>query len=383
MIKILEKNKCSGCYACQSICPTNCIRMLPDEEGFLYPIVEEDKCIKCCKCEKVCPIIFNSEKKEDFVNEAYAVKNKDIGIRLNSSSGGFFTSIAKYVINKGGVVFGAIFSQNFEVIHSFVDREETLEKLRGSKYVQSKMEDSFLKAKEFLDDNKWVLFSGTPCQIEGLLSYLNRPYEKLITQDIICHGVPSPLVWQKYLSAISKDGCEKISFRNKDLGWHNFSIKIDYNNKKSYQKSLGEDLFLKVFLNNLCLRPSCYNCSFKKENRLSDFTIADYWGIENVHPEFDDNKGVSFIILNSIKASRIFEEIKEDLDYMPTDKETAISYNQAMIKSSKYNPKRDSFMNDIVNKPFVKVAKRYTKASFKTRTVNNAKRIVKKLIGWK
>ena len=384
MIKIDNKQNCCGCHACLNICPKNAISMKMDEKGFLYPEVNKDKCIKCCLCLKACPIISKKENnKFDSEVNAYACYNKNDEERLNSSSGGLFVLFAKEIINRNGVVFGATLDNNNKVIHDHCQKIDDLKKFMGSKYVQSTIGDSYKKVKEFLIKDKYVLFTGTPCQIEGLKKYLKRDYDKLYTQDIICHGVPSPLVWEKYKKhRKEKDNNtpKNISFRNKDDGWKLFNMKFTYE-KSCYKKNQTEDLYMKAFLKNTILRDSCYNCSFKKKNRVSDITLADYWGVENVHPELNDNKGISLLIVNSEKGNELFKNISKYLIYKKTDLNTAIKYNPSYINSVNSDPNREVFFNNLEKMDFEDLVKKYTqKNPWYRRLLGKIKRIIKKIL---
>ena len=357
MIKIEKKSECSGCHACYNACPVNAIKMVEDEKGFLYPIVSEEKCIKCGFCDKICPII-NKKIRENKI-QCYAAINKDDEIRKDSSSGGIFNLIAINILNRNGVVFGAMFDNDFSVVHGKITSIDELTKLRKSKYVQSIIGDTYKEAKELLDNGKLVLFTGTPCQIEGLYSYLKKEYDNLYTQDIICHGVPSPKVYKKYLKYISNnDNVKNVEFRNKKYGWKDNHIAVDTNHVK-YTCSNSKDIYIKAFLQNLSLRESCYNCSFKKKNRLSDITLADFWGIQNVLPEFDDDKGTSLVIVNSERGKKLFNDIKNNIKYKKVNFEDSIKYNPSMISSVKINKNRDKFFNELDSLPFDKLVKKY------------------------
>ena len=297
---------CSGCHACVNICPKQCITMASDEEGFLYPVADKEKCVECGLCEKVCYAI-NPCKNEN-LPEVYACYNKDDAVRASSSSGGMFTLFAEHILNLNGVIFGAAFDENLIVRHICVDNKEDVHKLRTSKYVQSIVGDSYKKAKELLENGRVVLFTGTPCQINGLMSYLGKKYDNLYTQDIICHGVPSSKVWKKYLEYTEKLHGSKVdstinpSFRAKTFGWLNFSVKINFENKTVHAETLKKDLFMRSYLSNALLRPSCYKCSSKGLQRISDVTLADFWGVNRVLPEMFDDKGTSLIFLNTEKS---------------------------------------------------------------------------------
>ncbi len=389
MINITEKSKCSGCHACAEICPKKCIQMVSDDEGFWYPKVEETECIHCGLCEKSCPIIMPCAPASEDVLTAYAAIYQEEPIRLKSSSGGVFSALATYVLQQGGVVFGAAFDENFNVVHKCVEGIEELDCLRGSKYVQSKIGNSYRQAEDFLRAGRLVLFSGTPCQVEGLLSYLRKPYENLITQDLICHGVPSPMVWQKYIEyrrmQANGGSIEEISFRSKNTGWKGYSTTFFFEAGLKYQAAHNQDPMMQVFLKNLCLRPSCYDCAFKTKARRSDITLADFWGIQNVLPDIDDDKGTSLVIIQSEKGKEIFQKIEGAILAVKIDLDVAISYNSAMIKSSPLPKKRDAFLKEIESKDFLKVQKKYCKIPLFTKIkrfigkcIRKAKKIFKK-----
>lgn len=363
-----SKNLCMGCHACINVCPRSCISMKADKEGFLYPTVDYSLCIKCNKCVTVCPIINKIEMDNNPV--AYSCINNDNTIRLDSSSGGIFTLIAEKVIDSGGVVFGARFNDEFEVEHSFVETKERLCKLRGSKYVQSKIGDSYKRVKEFLNSGREVLFIGTPCQIAGLLSYLGQSYRNLLTVDIICHGVPSPYVWSKYVEFRETEAgapVQRISFRRKDEGWKKYSVSFLFKNNKEYRQNLSKDIYMKAFLQDISLRLSCYDCRFKGMSRQSDITLGDFWGIQYVLPEMDDDMGTSLIFINSDTGQELFEEIKDKMSYLKVDIAEAVKFNLAAIESSKYNPKRDGFMAEKDVLPFDKLVSKYCTDSLFTR----------------
>ena len=385
MINIIKKQNCCGCYACYSICPQKCISMQPDDEGFWYPVVDIEECTNCGLCEKACPIINKNIVENHPV--VYACINKNDKIRQQSSSGGVFTIIAERVITNNGVVFGAGFDGEFNVVHSWTDRLDGLCNFRGSKYVQSCIGDTYKQVRDFLNQKRHVLFSGTPCQIAGLRSYLGKDYDGLICLDIVCHGVPSPLVWKNYRSKVVKNKELKfISFRDKTYGWKRFSLKFTYNNDDEYIKDLSTDEFIQGFLKNVYLRPSCYVCSFKTLNRQGDITLGDFWGIQNILPDFDDDRGTSLILVNSKKGNAIFSSAADKLDYKKVDIDQAILYNPSTVKSVDYNPKRDQFFRELPGSADIsQLIAKYTKISFlrkvymKVRTLLS--RIKRKVLG--
>lgn len=382
MIEIKNKKDCCGCYACYNICPKECITMESDNEGFWYPKIDKDKCINCNLCEKVCPII-NPVKRANSKKIAYAGINKDDQIRVKSSSGGIFSILAEYIIKNNGIIYGASFDENFNIKHKRILCNTDLDLLRGSKYVQSSIEDIYKQVKSDLESNRQVLFTGTPCQVEGLRSYLRKEYVNLITMDFICHGVPSPLVWKKYLEEMKKSKQENIKniyFRNKDIGWKVFSLKIIFD-EKIYINNLSKDLFMKGFLQDVYLRPSCYSCKFKKINRVSDITVADFWGIENILPKMDDDKGTSLIVIHSEKGEQLFDKLSETMILNEVNLNEAIKYNPSMIKSVKYNEKRNSFFAELNSvKALTDLIRKYTKISFEKRAKNKIKSIIKRLV---
>ena len=298
MINIKDKSKCCGCSACMNKCPKDAITMVEDEYGFKYPQVDMEKCINCGLCEKVCPYNNEYDKKQVFEKSiAYGGWNTDENIRAISTSGGVFTSIAKYIIEKNGVVCGAIYDKELNVVHDIVDNLDDLKKMNGSKYVQSDMKDNFRKIKEKLEKGVYVLFSGTPCQVSGLNSFLGKEYDNLYTCDIVCHGVPSPKVFEKYKKELEKENNSKLvnlNFRDKVSGWQGYSLSTKFDNNKSFSINAQKTSYMKAFLSDIDLRESCPTCKFAKLPRYADFTLGDFWGVDESYPDLNpDNKGTS------------------------------------------------------------------------------------------
>lgn len=336
MIAITNKEDCCGCSACMQICPQRCIKLVEDEEGFPYPNVNQALCTNCNICTRVCPQL--SAKKSVSPNGVYAGFNTDDNIRIQSSSGGIFSIIAEYIIKQGGVIFGATFNDKWEVTHNHTDSISELEKFRGSKYVQSSINSSYKNAESFLKQNRIVLFSGTPCQIAGLHSYLRKSYDNLITVDFICHGVPSPGVFRTYLKETYKNKkIIKINFRDKKSGWKNYSFSVGYsNNSVQWPMCISSEIFYKNsymqgFLRNLFLRPSCYKCTFKQGRSGSDITIGDLWGLDIMKPYVDDDKGCSLIITNSAKADTLLHRLVHNLHSI--NLEDAATFNPSISNS--------------------------------------------------
>lgn len=366
MISFLNKEDCCGCGSCAAVCPCNAITMNSDSEGFLYPVTDKSECVRCNKCVQSCPAINSSEKHAEKPSGYWAI-NSDEKMRAESSSGGVFTVISEKIINNGGIVFGAAMADDCRSVrHISVDNIDDLYKLRGSKYVQSNIADSYNRAKEFLDNGKEVLFSGTPCQIEGLLKFLGKDYKKLTCIDLICHGVPSPEVWDKYIGYVEKKAksrVENVSFRSKLSGWRRFSVLISFENKTEFVNSRIDDLFMKAFLGDICLRPSCYSCKFKKLNRRSDITMADFWAVERIHPEIDDDKGVSLIIVHSVKGESLLRTVKNGLKSGETDLDSALRYNSSMLNSVKPHKNRKLFFEKLDKIDFPELVNKYATLS--------------------
>lgn len=278
MVNIIDKSKCCGCGACACICNVKAIKMESDEQGFLYPNIDLNKCVCCNKCNSVCPISNYKEEDKSLHQSAYLLQHKDKEILLDSTSGGAFSAIAESVIDLGGVVFGAKYDSGFNVVHSYVDNKKDLKLFRNSKYVQSNLRDCFKTIKRFIFEKRYVLFSGTPCQIEGLLNFLGENSKWLITCDVVCHGVPSPIVWRTYIDSLNDQNISNLRFRDKTkYGYLYSQFKIESLNN-SYE-GIEQNIMLRAFFSEICNRPSCYSCKFKKRYRRSDFTIWDCFDV--------------------------------------------------------------------------------------------------------
>lgn len=400
MIEIKEKQACCGCAACVQACPKQCISMREDKEGFLYPEVDKTVCVDCHLCEKVCPVLNQGKEREPL--KVYAAKNKDEEIRRQSSSGGIFTLLAEQVLDDGGVVFGARFDENWEVVHACTETKEGLAAFRGSKYVQSRMGDNYKKAEVFLKSGRKVLFSGTPCQIAGLKLYLRKEYENLLTVDFICHGVPSPGVWREYLKEEVARQCdrknsvlshpnakeiriERISFRDKALGWKKYSFALtqsvtEGNGQKNtvlLSEPLNKNLFLRGFLADLYLRPSCHACPTKCLKSGSDVTIGDFWGIEKVMPEMDDDKGMSVMMVN--RDCNQLKLLDEKMRFYPIGYREVVRYNPSVERPVRIPEKREAFFRDREMMVGMRVQD-LAKIPFSVRIKNKVRRVAYKII---
>lgn len=348
---MLPKNdRCTGCGACSAVCPKNCISMTQDAEGLLYPQIDASRCVGCQKCEKVCPVLRPLEVAQS--TQAYATRNDDEQIRQKSSSGGVFTALAKTVIEKGGAVCAAAYDENFAVTHRIAHGQEELAFMRGAKYVQSHAGHLFRQLKELLDGGTPVLFVGTPCQCAGLKAYLGQEYEQLLLVDMICHGVPAPVVWDNYVNYRNQrdaNGSDLVAVdqRDKSTGWSHYaySVTFRYANGKAYSVPQGEDPYMRGFVQNLYLRPSCSGCSFKGIGRCSDLTLGDCWGIWDSHPEFDDNRGTSLLLVQSEKGRKLWGQIQSGFCTVALTAEEAVGSNPSAVRASEAHPRREEFFS--------------------------------------
>lgn len=369
MIEILRKEDCVGCNACVQRCPKSCISMHEDEQGFMYPKVDLGLCINCHLCEKVCPVTNQAEPQKPL--QTYAAKNRDAEVKRNSSSGGIFYALAETIISEGGVVFGAKFNDDWEVVHAYAETLEGIKAFQGSKYVQSRIGETFTQAEQFLKAGRRVMFTGTPCQIAGLKHFLRKDYgSQLLTVDVVCHGVPSPLVWREYLKYITRPkgasagkntdfestlkdieirDISRISFRDKRISWEKYGFSVhtvarqgdrnsDFQSTKSQSEEqellfeiLDKNLFMQGFLKDLYLRPSCYECPAKCGKSQSDITLADFWGISAMQPQDYDSTGVSLVLANTTAGLGILQKLDgRSLQITPSSYETALRCNPSI-----------------------------------------------------
>ncbi len=348
MLAYESKDECAGCNACLNICPENAITMLADDEGFLYPHTDEELCSQCGLCQQICPFKSSFKIKGNYdVPKVYAVKHRDDQVRMNSSSGGMFTAISDYVLGIGGVVYGAAFDNQYRVCHQKAVTTEERNRFRGSKYVQSDLNDVFADIKAELKTGQTVLFTGTPCQNAGLSAFLMKKYENLILCDIVCHGTPSPLIFKEYIGYCEmKSRSQIIGYycRYKGNGWHSHTEKaICANGKEDSQSPLSQS-YKNIFYSHTALRPSCHNCKFCRFTRPSDITIADFWGIERSMPDFDDNKGVSLVLINSPKGKNLFGNLAEQIEWRTSNTCECLQHN--LQAPSQASPYREQFWKE-------------------------------------
>lgn len=360
MEKIIDRTRCTGCTACAMICPKNAIIIQKDNEGFGYPIINQKKCIDCGLCKRTCPVL-NTEKNAA-INKCYVAYAKDSKMSKGTSSGGIFSVIAKNVLENEGIVIGAAFNKNNELYHIAVNKNEDLDRLKGSKYLQSDLNNIFHYIKENINQKK-ILFVGVPCQVAGLKAFLQRDYKNLICIDLICHGVPSPKLFEKYLKELEelkKDKIVMYNFRDKSTGWDTYSNTIIFEREKVKEPNT-KNKYMRIFLSNAPLRESCFNCNFKLGNKYSDITLGDFWGVKKYYPEMYNKKGVSAVIINTENGTDIFEKIKDELEYKPCKIDEIINGNPSLTESARYYGKRLDFFRDLDKCSIRELEKKYVK----------------------
>lgn len=352
-IKQILHEECTGCGACYNKCPHNAISMEYDSEGFLFPVIDETLCVDCGLCLKSCAVK-NPQYNNNNNPECYAMWADD-ETRMVSSSGGMFTVLANYVFDQGGYVCGAAYTDDYTAVeHIVISDKKDLPRLRGSKYVQSNTKKVYSEIKELLDADKIVLFTGCPCQVAGLYAYLGKPYNNLYTADLVCHGVPSEKAFKKFVQEkIDTNGpIQYMSFRDKTFGGWNVSTVIEFESGRSYKQKRNDCSWMNSFLKLISIRKACGKCKFATIPRQGDFTLADFWDIHRLTPEYDDRKGTSLVLLNNIKAHSLIPLIKEKTKlFEKSSLEHGKKYNSQLHSSSLLNNRRERFFDllDVYN----------------------------------
>lgn len=376
MLEVINKNKCTGCTACSTMCPKNAISMVRSSDGFLYPVIDNSKCIDCGLCRKKCPVL-NTDT-NDSLNECFVGYSKDDEILKHSSSGGIFTEIANYILENDGIVIGASFDQN-KLKHIAVTKKSDIVKLQGSKYLQSDLNNIFSYVKKNIKDKK-ILFVGTPCQVAGLKAIIKNN-DNLFCMDVICHGVPSPKLFEKYVAELEKVNNDELlnyDFRDKSTGWDTYSNTMVFKNKTISQRSNVND-YMNLFLSDVALRESCYDCNFKLGNKYSDITLGDFWGVKNCYPEMYNNKGVSAIVVNTENGLKLFHEISNNLYFKKCTIEDIVSGNGSLQMSSKRPKIRKNFFNQLDSLSISQLANKYCRKGFVKRIYVKTKRVIKNI----
>lgn len=359
-----NKADCCGCRGCEQICPTNCISMREDEEGFKYPVKFEASCIHCELCKKVCPNVnkdnITKSDEYDVDSEAYLAVQHDEAILDKSASGGVFSAIVDAFCEENSAVFGVEFDDNLNVIHSYIEGTKDINKYRKSKYVQSDIRHTYEEAEKLLKQGKKVLFTGTPCQIGGLKLYLRKEYHNLFCADLVCHGVPSQMIFDKYIECLQAKYKGKVSsygFRHKTYtaknGWNSKNIKVNIG-KKIIVKNSQEDTYLRGYHSELFYRPSCYKCKYANPERVSDITMADFWGVEKIFPEEQLHKGVSVFLVNTKKGHELVDKLAKTMRIEPVEKEFVIRSIGQLNKAATLHPKRELFFRVLETQDFDK-----------------------------
>ena len=383
MIELSPKNNCSGCAACRAVCPKSAIAMVADAEGFLYPRIDESRCVSCGKCRAACPSLNRPPPREP--RAVYAAVATDDALRMASSSGGMFSLLARQVLARGGVVFGAAWDYtDYSVKIVAAHNEEELGELRGSKYVQADVGDAYFQVRDALRQGLPVLYSGTPCQIAALKRFLGGETEGLLAVDLICHGVPSPLAFRKYAAARERAANSMISrifSRSKNCSWRRFARSLSFHdNEIAYLKTVSEDPFLRGFLSELYNRPSCHQCAVRELRSGADLTIADYWGVERRFPQLDDDKGTSVVLVNTERGAAAFVAIKDHCRVAESDYDDIRRTNTAVCRSPLPHPRRARFFAKVGRTDnFDAVVMRLLKPTLYRRIRGLAGRVLRKL----
>lgn len=375
---------CTGCTACANVCPKNCIKMNADSEGFLYPVINEAACINCSLCKETCPV--NNILPMESVKSGFIARYRDMEVVNNSTSGGTCTAFAEYTFKKGGILYGVGYNDNMQVIHFGIDSSESkrVDEMRGSKYVQSNIGFSFKNIKKQLDTNVFICFTGTPCQVAGLKAYLRKDYENLVTVDLVCHGVSSPMIFGKYVDYMEHRFNSRVidvRFRNKTYGYHSGTMMVSFENGNKYYGSGRIDYMIKAYFKGACSRKSCYQCPFKGKERCSDLTVFDSWNAEKLNSDCkDDDRGFTNIYVHTQKGKEFLHELQGTLQLWNADPDQMHRIDGAMIsKQPEKAAFRDQLLHDVANGEFVVQMQKYLPVSKKDYVVEGIKAFLYKI----
>lgn len=359
MVYKIDKETCSGCEACAQVCPTNAIVLKQDEEGFYYPQLLKERCTSCKKCLQTCPVInFRAEKDEQLYAAACYIKHEEI--RSLSTSGGIFSAISKYILEcLHGHVYGVVFDKEFQTVYAKATCMDELSAIRGSKYIQCRMGTVYREVKRDLEQGSYVLFSGLPCQIEGLLAFLGEKHSHLYLLDLVCFGIASPYIWQEYLKCFhDKKETRAIFFKDKTEGWKHWKVKfVEAGKSKLFERR--DNLYMNSYLSRINIRKSCFCCPFKGLYRKSDFTLADCWGEGEKNQKMNDDKGLSAILIHTQKGKELFDHIKDEIVYQMYDADILMRGNWALYQSVSEPKDRARFFEELRKNTFQEVFKKF------------------------
>lgn len=379
-IKVIDQQVCCSCGLCEIICPNKSIKFSEDTKGFFYPVIDYNTCINCGNCLKKCPVT-KSNFGSSHPQKAYAAWIKNSETVQNSSSGGVFSAYAEYILNNNGIVYGASWQDDFSVVHSSISDKRDLSKLYKSKYVQSDIHNVFTSIRKDVNEGKFTLFCGTPCQTAAIASFFGEIPENLYLIDIVCHGNPSPLILKKYVKELEdkyKAKLEELDFRNKNnTDWLNYNIIKKFSNGNKIVSSPSEDSYMKLFLNNYSLKQSCYNCSFKADQRESDITLADFWGIKETYPDYYNKNGTSLMLVNTKKGEELLKQIQSEIVFNPVEFSKLIQYNQYWNTSVKKPKNLQKFWAEINKSTVEELATKYTNLTVSKKVIKLIIRLIK------
>lgn len=379
MILFDKEENCCGCAACLNICPQKAIKMTANSDGYVMPEIDQNLCVECGACKRVCDFQ-NNTVEQQMPKAAYVAINKNKQVLKNSASGGVFGAVAEVVLDKGGKVFGCA-NINMDIQHISISDKSSIEKLQGSKYVQSDINLCYREVKKELINDNWVLFTGTPCQVAGLKSYLGKEFDKLITIDLICHGTPSRVFFDDYINYLEskvKGKIQDFKFRDKSEGWRLLGKIVYLKKGKAIEKTIypSTSYYYDYFLKGDIYRESCYKCKYACNERVGDFTIGDYWGIKKVHPDIKSKEGVSLFLVNNKKGEKIVEQIQKYLDLTTSDFNFAKQYNTQLRKPTQKSQTREQILNIWRNEGSEGVARYYSKTNRKKVMLFYTKRMI-------
>lgn len=374
MTEIVDSKYCFGCTACSSSCPKQAITMVESPKGFLYPKIDKDKCVDCKICQKVCPVIIGNKLIADVEGEAYAVQHYNDSVLYNSSSGGAFTALSDYVLKKSGVVYGAAYSENMVVEHIRAESTVVRNKMRDSKYVQSRLGDTFKSVLSDLERGLMVMFTGTPCQCAGLRSFLKKDYDNCYLVEIFCHSTPSPKIFSEHIHLLEYKNKSKVvsySSRSKKYGWTRHDV-VGFENGRYEDSSMLSQMYYELFNLKMIARDSCKSCQFGGKQRCADLSIGDFWGSRDVEIPLKKSKGISVLLVNNPKGKKLISDIVGLQKYKIT-LEDAFKRNHST--SIQFNPKSDDFWDEYEKNGYIKALRKYAGYTLWGRVKFKAKRI--------